>query len=73
MIATGGALVSLFTRSGPKVVKAIWEGFRNGRRAAWLPGEDYDRLLAQPFAEARARLNITMPAAYHTIAGGSGG
>jgi ubiquinone biosynthesis protein COQ4 len=73
MIATGVALRSLFSRSGPKVMKAIWEGYRNGRRAAWLPGENYDRLLAEPFAAARARLNIAEPVAYQTMADRNGG
>lgn len=64
VIATGAAVRGLFTRSGGKVVRAIWEGYRNGRRAKWLQGEDYERLLAEPIDAARQRLNIAAPKAY---------
>jgi ubiquinone biosynthesis protein COQ4 len=67
MIATGAAVRSLVTGSGTKVVKAIWEGFRNGRRAAWLQGEDYERLLTEPLDLVRARLNIAKPMVYDAL------
>ena len=35
-----------------------------GRKAKWLLGEDYDRLLAEPLDRARARLGIGTPTAY---------
>jgi ubiquinone biosynthesis protein COQ4 len=63
MIAAGAAVRGL--RAGSRqAVKAIWEGYRHGRRAAWLLGEDYERLLAEPLTAARARLGIADPAAY---------
>ena len=40
------------------------EGYRNGRRAAWLMGEDYEALLHEPLDAARARLGIREPVAY---------
>ena len=46
-------------RSGNKAAqRAIWEGYRRGCTAAWLPGEDYDRLMAEPLAAAKVRLNL---------------
>jgi len=63
-IALGGALKSLRVRGGKQVRRAIREGYRRGKNAAWLPGEDYERLLAEPLDVARARLNIPDPTAY---------
>lgn len=48
-------------------ITAIWEAFRNGRKAAWLPGQDYDKLLSEPLEDARRRLNIQSPSAYKKI------
>lgn len=63
LIAAGGAFKGL--RMGePKVVKAIWEGYRRGKAAKWLPGEDYAALLAEPLETARARLGIGAAIAY---------
>jgi ubiquinone biosynthesis protein COQ4 len=46
---------------------AVIEGFRNGRRAAWLPGLDYEKLMALPLDVARADLGIRTPARYHAV------
>ncbi len=40
------------------------EGYRHGRRAHWLHGEDYEALMAEPIAEARRRLGIGEPVKY---------
>ena len=47
--------------------KAIWQGYRRGKAAAWLLGEDYERLMAEPLEGARRRLNITPPTIYSAI------
>jgi ubiquinone biosynthesis protein COQ4 len=47
--------------------KAIWQGYLRGRRAAWLLGEDYERLMAEPLDSARRRLNITPATLYDAI------
>ena len=52
---------------GQPMFKAVWQAYRNGRKAAWLPGEDYVALLAEPLDEARARLNIAKPLAYLAV------
>jgi ubiquinone biosynthesis protein COQ4 len=48
-------------------VKAIWQGYRRGRAAKWLLGQDYERLMAEPLDAARRRLNITPPTIYDAI------
>jgi ubiquinone biosynthesis protein COQ4 len=47
--------------------QAIWQGYRRGKAAAWLLGEDYERLLAEPMESARRRLNITPATIYNSI------
>lgn len=49
------------------VYKAIWEGYQNGRRAEWLPGEDYEAMLAEPLEAARLRLKIGAPDTYLSV------
>ncbi len=49
------------------VLRAVWEAYQAGKRAAWLPGEDYEALLAEPLSSARKRLNIAPPNAYRAI------
>lgn len=48
-------------------LRAIREGYRRGARAAWLPGEDYQALLAEPLEAARRRLGLTPPTVYDSI------
>lgn len=56
-------------RSGAPAVygRAIDEGFRNGKKAAWLPAIDYPRLFAEDLESARRRLGIVRPAVYESI------
>jgi ubiquinone biosynthesis protein COQ4 len=63
-IALSGALKSLTESHGRDVIRAVWEGYRNGRGAKWLHAEDIEVLFAEPLDAARARLNIPRPAAY---------
>jgi ubiquinone biosynthesis protein COQ4 len=42
----------------------VLEGYRLGRRASWLLGEDYEKLLNEPFDAARARLGIAEAVRY---------
>ena len=48
-------------------VSSIWQGYKRGKAAAWLLGEDYERLLAEPLEVARKRLNITPATIYNSI------
>lgn len=64
-VIAGGAALRALRAGSLTEVRAIWEGYRHGRRADWLPGEDYERLLAEPLNGARIRLRISDPVAYH--------
>jgi ubiquinone biosynthesis protein COQ4 len=47
--------------------KAIWQGYQRGKAAAWLLGEDYEALMNEPMAAARARLGLTAATVYDAI------
>ncbi|MBL8773602.1 MAG: ubiquinone biosynthesis protein [Phenylobacterium sp.] len=47
--------------------KAIWQGYRRGKAAKWLLGEDYERIMAEPLEAARKRLGITPATWYDAI------
>ena len=63
-IALGAALKSIRVTGNRLFARAVWEGYRHGKRAAWLTGEDYEALLAEPLDAARRRLGIVTPTAY---------
>lgn len=63
-IAAGAALKSLRVTGRRDFLKAVIEGYRHGKRAKWLHGEDYEALLAEPLDAARRRLNIAEPVRY---------
>lgn len=65
LIAAGAASRGRHTRY--PFVKAIWQGYRRGKAAAWLLGEDYEALMTEPLDAARARLGITPPTIYDSI------
>lgn len=44
--------------------RAVWEAWRNGRKAQWLPAVDYAALFAEPLEAARERLGIPSPTIY---------
>ena len=43
------------------------QAWRNGRRARWLPAQDYEALFAEPLETARTRLGIRSPDVYTGI------
>lgn len=63
-IAGAASLKSLKVTGNRLFSKAVWEGYRNGRKAKWLIGEDYEALMAEPIDAARKRLGIVEPVAY---------
>ena len=63
-IGSAAALKSIKVTGGRLFAKAVWEGYRHGRRAKWISGEDYLELLHEPLDAARARLGIAEPVAY---------
>ena len=46
---------------------AALQGFRDGRRAAWLPGVDWEQALSRPLEDVRAELGIRAPVAYQEV------
>ena len=64
LIGTAAALKSIRVTGGTLFAKAVWEGYRHGRKAKWMLNEDYVALLAEPLESARARLGIATPVAY---------
>ncbi len=47
--------------------RAVWQAYRNGRAARWLPGLDYEALFEQPLETVRARLNIRPASVYEAV------
>lgn len=51
-------------REVPYARPLIADGYRRGKRAAWLPGQDWEWLLTQPLTAVRERLALGAPPAY---------
>jgi ubiquinone biosynthesis protein COQ4 len=49
------------------VMRAVFEAYRQGRRANWLIGADWENLLSQPLDAVRAQLKVTPPRYYPRI------
>jgi len=47
--------------------RAVWQAYRNGKAARWLPALDYEALFAQPLDAVRARLNIRPADIYQAV------
>ncbi len=52
---------------GQPIRRAVFEGYRHGRRAGWLVGADWENMFAEPLAAIRARYGIAMPTYYPTV------
>jgi ubiquinone biosynthesis protein COQ4 len=63
-IGAGAALKSLRITGDIAFARAVWEGWRHGRRSEWLHQEDYEALMREPLEAARARLRIAEPLRY---------
>lgn len=47
--------------------RAVWQAYRNGRAARWLPGLNYEALFHEPLETARARLGIRPATVYQAV------
>lgn len=47
--------------------RAVLQAWRNGQRARWLPGLDYEALFGEPLETARARLGIRPATVYAAV------
>jgi ubiquinone biosynthesis protein COQ4 len=70
----GMALIALMAmkrfprgQTGGALRNALFEGFRRGGRAQWLPEQDWEALLARPLDEIRRQLDIEAPALYQAV------
>ena len=55
------------TIGAPAARALILEGFRRGRRAAWLPEQEWEAMLALPVAEVRERLRVGAMPVYEPV------
>lgn len=46
---------------------AVVEGWRHGRAAAWLSGQDWEMMLSEPTETLRERLRIAAPTRYQAV------
>jgi ubiquinone biosynthesis protein COQ4 len=56
-----GAIAAMaFLRAGgiAGARRMIWQAYKRGRQAAWLPGADWETLLSRPLDEVRAELRL---------------
>ncbi len=60
-------MLKLSQELGTGVFKAIWKGFRDGQNAAWLPAQNWERLLNEPLHEVRKQLRVNPPETYREI------
>ncbi len=63
----GGGYLRAHGPAASKARKALLEARSRGKRAAWLPGEDFEKLLFEPLEDARKRLGLTPPVAYQAV------
>jgi ubiquinone biosynthesis protein COQ4 len=54
-------------RPGQPIRRAVFEGYRHGRSAGWLPAADWEALLAEPVEAVRARFAVKPATHYHRI------
>jgi ubiquinone biosynthesis protein COQ4 len=62
LVASLGAL-----KAQPPQRKFMFEGYRRGKRAAWLPAIDWESLLDKPIDDVRALLRIDAPPVYEPV------
>lgn len=67
-IAAMGAVKYSRAFPGNGVLKAVWQAYRNGRKTAWLPGQNWEHLLTQPYEDVRAMLQTQEPTHYKAAA-----
>jgi ubiquinone biosynthesis protein COQ4 len=61
-------IVAMSWKQLPKAArKAVREAWRHGKKAQWLPGQDWETLMAWPLADIRRELAIVSPAIYQAV------
>jgi ubiquinone biosynthesis protein COQ4 len=67
ILAIGLSKTIAFPSGGSMARNTILDGFRRGLRAAWLPAQEWEVLLALPVGEVRRRLSLGAPPVYTEI------
>ncbi len=66
-IGLAGALQLRKSAPNAPSIRAVLQAWRNGRKARWLPAEDYEALFSEPLEAARKRLGIVPPSVYLSV------
>ena len=56
----------LYRRHGLSAARSIFSAYLDGRRAAWLPQQDWEALLHEPIESVRKELKISSPVLYQS-------
>lgn len=67
VIALLGAFTLRRRLHAPGVLGAVWQAWRQGRAAAWLPAQPLEALLTRDLAELRRELRIAPPTRYLAV------
>ena len=67
VIATVAAFRISRRLPGQHVMRAVFEAYRQGRRANWVIGADWENLLSRPLDAVRAQFKVTSPRYYPRI------
>ena len=57
----------MIKRYGWDVPGTVLRAYRDGKKAQWLPAQDWEALLRQPIGQVRSKLNIQPPRRYQHI------
>ena len=66
-IAVGASLKAKRVTGRWAFARAVIEGYRRGKRAGWLSGQDYEALMHEPIDSARVRLRLGEPTKYRLV------
>lgn len=67
VIAVVGALRIKRRLHGEPVLRTVFEAWRHGRRADWLIGAEWERLLGEPLEAVRAQFRVAAPTHYPRV------
>ena len=59
VLAIAGAHKYAQAFPGEPIRSAMWEGYRRGKRATWLIGVDWEKMLPRPLEDVRKQLGVT--------------
>lgn len=60
-------MIKIQKELGFGVCKAMWQAYKAGKQAAWMPQQDWETLLTQPLEEVRQQLGISPPQIYQEV------